>query len=231
MLLTSISLSLRRFYGTIGIMVNITENITEEKRLKKVFAVVIAYISLVVLSNLGSLRIISVAGLSLDGGTLLYPFSFVVRDMLHKKVGASLTRFTIWLSAAVCTALFAFVWLVGLLPPDLAVGPQKEYSLVLVPGLRLVAASIIAMTVSELLDTRIYSLVRRRFGSRRQLLRPLISNAVSMPVDTAIFIAIAFAGRYSWQVLLSLFVANLIIKYAVCLISFWWIYFIRDDRD
>ena len=38
MLLTSISLSLRRFYGTIGIMVNITENITEEKRLKKVFA-------------------------------------------------------------------------------------------------------------------------------------------------------------------------------------------------
>ena len=80
-------------------------------------------------------------GLIIDGGTLLYPFTFTMRDVLHKKAGASHTRFVILLTAGLNLLMFGFCWLVGVMPPDLSVGPQSEYLLVLAPGFRLVVDS------------------------------------------------------------------------------------------
>jgi len=202
----------------------------ENKQLKTAIAAGAAYMALVIFSNLGSLRIVSVAGLSLDGGTLLYPFTFTARDVLHKKTGGSAARFTIILTAIVNLLMFGFCWLVGALPPDPAVGMQKEYALVLLPGLRLVLGSVIAMTVAELLDTGVYTLVRQHWGGRRQWLRVLLSNAVSVPVDTALFLAVAFGGRYDWSVMVMLFFSNLLIKYAVTLVSLGSVYLVKEDR-
>ncbi|MDO4581505.1 MAG: queuosine precursor transporter [Bacillota bacterium] len=203
----------------------------DARRLKIIVAMAAIYIALVIFSNLGSLRVLAVAGLSVDGGALLYPFTFTARDILHKKSGAALTRFVIILAAGVNLALFGFVWLVGVLPADMTVGAQGEYALVLAPGVRLVLASVLAMTAAELLDTRIYSAVRRRFGARRQWLRVLLSNLVSVPVDTLIFLALAFGGKYPLAVLGSMFAANIAIKFTVSLLSLAGVYAVKDDID
>ena len=198
---------------------------------KSLLLIATIYISLIIFSNLGSLRIITLLGLSLDGGTLLYPFTFTMRDILHKKAGAKLARFTIYLSAIVNLLLFGFVWLVGILPPDLSVGGQTEYALVLSPGIRLVLASIIAATLAELLDTTVYSIVRRRFGTKKQWLRVLFSNLFSIPVDTAVFLLLAFAGRFSMATLLAIFWGNLALKFAVSLLSMGGVYLVKEDRE
>lgn len=189
------------------------------------------YLALVTFANLGSLRIITLLGLSLDGGTLLYPFTFTMRDVLHKKTGASHTRFVILLTAGLNLLMFAFCWLVGILPADPTVGAQSEYLLVLAPGFRLVLGSILAMALAELLDTGIYSLVRSRCGSRRQWLRVLLSNAISVPVDTVIFLLVAFGGRYSGQTLLALFLSNILLKYLVAAAAFWTVYLVKEDAE
>lgn len=208
----------------------LAENNFSEKQVKQLVLAAAAYIALVIFSNVGSLRILLLAGLAVDGGTLLYPLSFTARDLLHKKAGARLTRFVIVLAALINLALFAFVWLVAKLPADPAVGAQTEYALVLLPGLRLVLGSITAMTVAELIDTFVYSRVRARYGQRRQWLRVLYSNGVSVPIDTAIFLLIAFAGWVPGGAIAEMFIANIIIKYAVTLVSFGSVYLIKDDR-
>ena len=43
----------------------------DNKRLKIIIAAAAGYISLIIFSNLGSLRILNIAGLSVDGGALL----------------------------------------------------------------------------------------------------------------------------------------------------------------
>lgn len=188
------------------------------------------YLALVTFANLGSLRVIVLLGLVLDGGTLLYPFTFTMRDVLHKKAGASHTRFVILLTAGLNLLMFGFCWLVGVLPPDPSVGPQSEYAFVLSPGFRLVVGSIAAMTIAELVDTLIYSLVRSRWGGRMQWLRVLLSNAVSVPVDTIIFLLIAFGGRYDGATILALFLSNLLLKYVVAAASAWTVYLVKEDR-
>ncbi len=208
-----------------------TTEFKEERRLRILLIAACAYIALTLFANLGSLRVIFLAGLSIDGGTLLYPLTFTARDLLHKKAGAALTRFIIILAAVLNILMFLFIYLIAILPADMAVGPQMEYGQVLLPGIRLVAASIVAMTAAELLDTHIYSLVKAKYGSKKQWLRVLLSNAVSIPIDTLIFLAIAFAGVLPLSVLGSLFIANLLIKYIVNIFSLGGIYFVKEDRS
>ena len=40
-----------------------------------------AYIAAQMLSDIASLRIVKFAGLSMDAGTLIYPFTFTLRDL------------------------------------------------------------------------------------------------------------------------------------------------------
>jgi uncharacterized integral membrane protein (TIGR00697 family) len=102
---------------------------------------------------------------------------------------------------------------------------------VLLPGLRLVIGSITAMTVAELIDTFFYSIVRRKYGHRRQWLRVLVSNGVSVPVDTIIFLMIAFWGRVPTAVIGQMFIANILVKYVVSVASLGSIYLVKEDRE
>lgn len=202
----------------------------QDKRLKLIVAASAAYIALTLFSNLGSLRILALGVLSLDGGTLLYPLTFTCRDLLHKKAGGEISRFVIILSAILNLLMFIFIMIVALLPADPSVGAQSTYGQVLLPGIRLVIGSIVAMTISELVDTEIYSIVHKHYGNRHQWLRVFYSNLVSIPIDTIIFLLIAFGGIVSSTVILKLFVANLLIKFIVSIVSMGSIYLVKDDQ-
>lgn len=188
------------------------------------------YITIAILSNISSLRIVTVMGASMDAGTLLYPFSFTIRDLIHKFLGAAAARTTILAATALNALAFGVFWLVARLPADAQVGPQTEFGIVLLPGARIVLGSTVAMCVAELLDTEIYSMVHRRFGERHKWLRVALSNLISIPVDTVVMTAIAFVGRYPMSVLIEITIINIVIKYVVTAISIHWIYFGKEDR-
>jgi len=201
-----------------------------EAKVWQMIAASAIFMALVIFSNLGSLRILLLAGLAVDGGALLYPLTFTARDLLHKKIGARLVRAVIVLTAGINLALFAFVWLIAKLPPDPEMGLQAEYGLVLTPGLRLVLGSVIAMTIAELTDTFLYTMVRQKFGRRLQWLRVVVSGSVSIPLDTVIFLVIAFGGRVPAALIGQMFIANILIKYLVMLASCGSIYLVKEDR-
>ena len=189
---------------------------------------VASYISLQIFSDIGSLRIVSLAGMSIDAGTFIYPLTFTLRDMVHKIRGKQGTRIMILTAAGFNLFMAGYFWLVSILPPDLEVGPQPEFGLVLAPLWRLVFASIIAEVISELTDTEVYSLWKERVTRRHQWSRVLVSNAVSIPLDSLLFSWIAFGGLFEAAVVWSIFFSNTIIKFATTLASLPAIYLVRD---
>ncbi len=190
-----------------------------------------AYIAAQILSDIASLRIVFLAGFSIDAGTLIYPFTFTIRDLVHKTAGIKVARQVI-VAAGVINLFMAFLfWLVAKLPPDKSVGPQLEFGMVLAPVWRIVIASIIAEVASELVDGEIYQLWVNKMGLRRQWLRVLVSNSVSVPLDSAIFCSLAFIGRMPLFVVISIFWANVILKGICTLISLPWIYLVRERRS
>lgn len=191
----------------------------EQRYINTLILVISAYVAAQILADIASLRIVMVGGLSMDAGTLVYPFTFTLRDLVHKVAGKQAARVII-LSAAGINLLMAFLFqTVAALAPDLAVGAQYEFALVLAPVWRIVIASIVAEVVAELLDTEVYHRVRARLGDRYQWARVLISNAVSVPLDSVLFAMIAFYGDLPTSVVIGIIGANIAIKGAVTVLS------------
>ena len=200
------------------------------RTLQVIIVVSVCYVAAQIFADITSLRILMLAGFSIDGGTLIYPFTFTLRDMVHKVAGAAIARTLIFLAAAINLFMAFLFWVVSQLPPDMTVGPQEEFSMVLAPVFRIVLASIVAEVVSELIDTEAYEQWIKRVGYKYQWGRVLVSNAVSVPIDSAIFVAIAFLGVLPLEVVISIFVANVIVKGGVTLLSIPGIYLVKDER-
>ena len=189
-----------------------------------------AYVAAQMLADIASLRIITVAGYAVDAGTLIYPFTFTLRDLVHKIAGKEAARTIIFLAAAINVFMAGFFWLVGRLPPDPITGPQLEFGAVLSPVWGIVVASILAEVVSELIDTEAYQRWVNRFGDRHQWGRVLASNAVAIPVDSAIFVGLATAfGVFPPEVAWSIFWVNVVFKGIVTLVSIPWIYWVQPE--
>ena len=197
------------------------------KQFRMLLLVASAYVAAQMLADISSLRIVTVAGLAVDAGTLVYPFTFTLRDLVHKIAGKETARTLIFTAAAINVFMAGIFWLVARIPPDPAVGPQLEFGQLLSPVWRIVMASIIAEVVSELVDTEAYQRWVSRMGDRHQWGRVLASNAVAIPLDSAIFVAVAFVGVLPGGVVGEIFWANSIAKILITIVSIPWIYLVK----
>lgn len=186
-----------------------------------------AYVAAQVLADVASLRIVEVLGVTMDGGTLIYPFTFTLRDLVHKVAGVATARALIFTAAAINVVMALLFWVVSELPADATVGPQAEFGIVLAPVYRIVLASIVAEIVSELIDTEVYRRWVARFAERWQWGRVLTSNAVAVPVDSVIFAVIAFAGQIPTGAVVAIIWGNILVKGLVTVISVPWIYLVK----
>jgi hypothetical protein len=195
--------------------------------LRPLLIVACAYVAAQMLADISSLRIVTVAGLAVDGGTLVYPFTFTLRDLVHKIAGKEAARVLIFTAAAINIVMAAVFWLTARLPADPTTGPQVEFGQVLSPVWRIVLASLLAEVVSELADTEVYQRWVQRMGETRQWGRVLVSNGVAIPVDSAIFVVIAFLGVLPGEVVREVFWANVIAKGVITIVSIPWIYMVK----
>ncbi|HOX91281.1 MAG TPA: queuosine precursor transporter [Spirochaetales bacterium] len=195
------------------------------------------YIAAQMLSDIGSLKIASLFGWAVDGGTFIYPITFTLRDLIHKRLGKKAARQVIFLAAGINLFMATYFWLVGLVPADTAwnqwdgarVGMNDAFVRLLSPAWTIVLASIAAEVLSELIDTEVYQLWTTRVTARFQWSRVLVSNAASIPVDSLVFCWLAFGWGLGlpasavWEI----FWLNVILKFAVTLVSLPAIYLTR----
>ncbi len=200
-----------------------------QKTLNRILVVSIAYVAAQMMADVASLRIVSVAGFSVDAGTLVYPLTFTFRDMAHKIAGIQTARLLILLAALINVAMAIIFWIAGKLPADLAVGPQLEFVALLSPVWRIVVASICAEVVSEFVDGEIYQKWVNHFAGTYQWGRVLSSNAIAIPIDSLIFCAIAFVGIMPIAVVFSIFWANIVVKGLTTLLTLPLIYTVKHD--
>jgi uncharacterized integral membrane protein (TIGR00697 family) len=192
---------------------------------------VAAYVAAQILADIGSLKIAWIAGFSVDGGTFIYPLTFTLRDLVHKQLGRKAAR-TLIIAAAVINLIMAgYFALLSKLQPDPTWTLQQAFADVLSPVWRIVFASIAAEIVSELLDTEIYHLWVTRVTRHYQWARVLLSNGVSIPVDSLVFCWGAFGGLLPVTVVWSIFVSNVVIKGLTTLVSLPAIYLVKETKN
>jgi uncharacterized integral membrane protein (TIGR00697 family) len=186
------------------------------------------YITLQLVADVSTAKIMQVWGLTLPAGCLVYAITFTWRDLIHKRLGRE------WARAAIVVAAFMNVFMVlsflAVIRFDYPVwwGNQAAIESVLGIVWRITVASIIAELISELVDTEVYHQLIERIPSRHQWARVLGSNLVSLPLDSVIFATIAFAGTMPLSGLTELMWGQIVFKALVTVVSLPAIYAIPE---
>jgi uncharacterized integral membrane protein (TIGR00697 family) len=159
--------------------------------------------------------------LAFDGGTLLFPISYIFGDVLTEVYGYGRGRRVIWAGFAMAALMSITLALVGRMPGEATwqanVG-QGAYDAILggVISGGIIVASLVAYFAGEFSNS--YVLARMKLLTRGRFLwtRTIGSTLVGEGVDSALFVVIACAfGVFPWETALSIIAANYIFKVAV----------------
>lgn len=119
-------------------------------------------------------------------GTIAFGVTFTARDYVHK-LGRRYVYTMIGLAA-----VFSIV---------LSIAGAVDW--------RIILASVIAIILAETADTEVY----HRLLRHPWLVRVTGSNAVSIPLDSVLFNAVAFAGVFAVPILLSIIFGEIVVKF------------------
>ena len=195
------------------------------------------YVICQAIADVGATKFVQVRNVVMPAGTFIFAVTFTLRDLLHKRLGKDWAR-----AAIVCAGLFNVVqavYLAGMarLPYPVFFGLGDAWTAVfsIVPAIT--AGSIVAEVVSELVDTEVYHVWRTKLENLPQWSAVLVSNIVSLPLDSFIFGTLAFVllpavlGGDSLPFLtaMDLVKGQIIWKAAVTIISLPTIYLVKEN--
>jgi len=176
------------------------------------------YVSFQFFSNILSTKItvLPFFNLAVDGGTIIYPLTFTLRDFVHKTWGKKNARQVVFIAALLNAVMFGLFWIIGKMAPDPSWHNQEAYDIILLPVGRIIVASVISQLVSELVDTEIFSVIYHKIND---VVAVFTSNFFSLIIDSIIFSFLAFFGAMPFETVLQIILANILIKFVISVLS------------
>ncbi len=157
--------------------------------------VVVVFIATLIISNIGSTKIVGIGPITFDGGTILFPLAYILGDVLTEVYGFRYTRRVIWLGFIVLALTAGVLGLINILPA--ATGTEAgATAFATIAGFipRIVLASLIAYIIGEFINTILLAKLKVRTNGKHYWARSLAASSVGELFDTLIFSTIAFAG-------------------------------------
>lgn len=170
------------------------------------------FVAVLLISNIASTKIVQIWKFTFDGGTILFPISYIFGDILTEVYGYRTSRRVIWIGFFCALLMSVILALIGLIKPAPGWNLQEAYMSILGQTPRIVAASLIAYFAGEF--TNSFTLAKMKILTKGRWLwtRTIGSTVLGQGVDTVLFVLIAFAGLYDWNLVLLIIVSNYIFK-------------------
>lgn len=152
------------------------------------------FVALLVISNVGATKLISVGPLILDGGAFLFPLVYITGDVLSEVYGFAAARKTILLGFAMAILSALTFWAVQVSPAAPGWDHQAAYVSILGFVPRIVLASVCGFLLGQLLNSYVLVAIKKRTQEGRLWFRLIGSTVVGELADTLVFCTIAFYG-------------------------------------
>ena len=153
-----------------------------------------AFVGLLLISNIGAVKLIAFGPVITDGGAFLFPLVYIAGDVLSEVYGFKAARRAIVLGFAMSILAAITFWVVQLSPAADGWGNQESYEAILGFVPRIVLASVCGFLVGQLLNSYVLVRIKQRTHERKLWLRLIGSTAVGEFADTLVFCTIAFYG-------------------------------------
>ena len=186
-----------------------------QKNYKYLGSISVFFVSVLLISNVASTKIVDLKWFTFDGGTLLFPLSYIFGDILTEVYGYKKARRVIWLGFFMALLMSLVFIIVGKLPAASGWNNQSAYDLILGLTPRIVVASLIAYACGEFSNSFILAKMKIWTKGKWLWTRTIGSTIVGEFVDSILFILIAFWGILPNSLLLILIISNYIFKTSI----------------
>ena len=172
------------------------------------------FILSLIISNLLATKLTGLNAITLPAAVLIYPFCFMLGDVLTEVWGYKIARKVIWLGFAAQLAVIFFTFIGIYLPVAEHWHNQSAYEAIFFMTPRILLGSFLGYLAGELCNSWIMDKMKNLDKSGKQPLwvRTISSSAAGQVFDTALFITIAFYGVIPLSSLAIMIVAQYVFK-------------------
>ena len=155
------------------------------------------FVTVLLTSNLIAVKLVDFGPITLPAAVIVFPLSYLFGDVLTEVYGYPTARRVIWLGFACNLVFVLFIAAAGALPGAAGLwdgSAQSAYQRILGFTPRLLAASFVAYVAGEFLNSFVMARLKVATHGRWLWTRTISSTLLGQGLDSAIFIAGAFAG-------------------------------------
>jgi queuosine precursor transporter len=177
------------------------------------FVVVVAiFITCLITANITAVKLVSIFGLVLPAGVIVFPVSYIVGDVLTEVYGFHTARRVIWLGFVCNLIAVLAIWLGGVMPAAPFWKAQEAYDTILGYTPRLLVASFLAYLIGEFANSIVLAKMKVATNGRWLWSRTIGSTLVGQGLDSLVFVLVAFFGNIPLTGLIAAIIAQWLFK-------------------
>jgi hypothetical protein len=176
--------------------------------------VTVLFVACLIAANITATKLIEPWGLVMDAGTIVFPLSYILGDVLTEVYGFRAARRVIWLGFLANLLVVAAIAVAGLVPAASFWDGQAAYDQILGFTPRILAASFCAYLVGEFANSVVLAKMKVATGGRHLWTRTIGSTLVGQGLDSLIFVTLAFSGVIPFEAMLVMIATQWLVKSA-----------------
>ena len=177
---------------------------------------ILSYTMVLAFANWFDARLVDIQGIITDAGTLIFPLSFLLADIITEVYGYKNTRTAIWCGFLFNILFVAYGQLVIHLPSPPYPNYNHLFNQILDLNVRIIIASFISYFISEPLNSIIVAKLKIKMQGKRMWFRFVLSTIIASGFDSFMFSWIAFWGliqaKEIWALLLTMWAIKVVIE-------------------
>jgi uncharacterized integral membrane protein (TIGR00697 family) len=168
---------------------------------------------------------------TLTCGVLLWPLEFIMTDIVNEYFGPKAVRRISYIAVGLICYAFLMFYLAIHVPPETSfwTGSQKDagvpdmqlaFANIFGQGMWIIAGSITAFLVSQIVDVWIFHRIKKKTGEKHVWIRATGSTLVSQFIDSflVLFIAFKIGKGWSYQRVLAIGLVNYTYKFTMAIV-------------
>jgi uncharacterized integral membrane protein (TIGR00697 family) len=201
----------------------------EQSHLFKLIILAGLFIAGVTVANIVATKIISLGPWNVPGGIFVFVLTFMCSDVIAEVWGKPTAKKVIWAGFIANIIMALYIRLIIWFPAAPFFPFNEEFATIMGANYRIVLGGLGAYLVSQFLDLHIFMYIRGKTGVKHLWLRNTASALISQCVDSFIFLNLAFLGIMPFNVIVSMWIPTVLVKWLICVadtpfcyLGVWW---------
>lgn len=171
-------------------------------------------VALLVSNVITSKQVLLPGGIVMTGAVFIFPITYILSDVFSEIYGYRWSRLTCYMGFAANLFMVIVFSLVIITPaPDFWIH-QEAFQTVLGNTPRIWVASMIAFIIGDLVNDKVFRRMKQKYPTTHKGFgwRAIISSFAGEVIDSAIFLPLAFIGLMPVSNLITMMIAQVVIK-------------------